>query len=150
MTATATQAAAIKKSLINILGAGDERKPLNDLFGDNQLLVAEDAFGDVRLVLFIDDMNIHDFNKSPCGRFQVDPQEAYGLSPEQVHCFKQLEKLMDKAVQNGLNTICLAIQDELGIEAGDYAGIHFSGGPELNKLREVVGNYLLAELRQVD
>lgn len=150
MTATTSQPSAIQQSLTDILGTGDELKTLNDLFGDNQLLVAEDAFGEVRLVLWIDDMNVHDFDKSPCGRFHVDPQEAYGVTPEQVRCFKQLEKLMDKAVQDGLNTICLTIQDTLGIDAGDYAGIHFSGGPELNKLREVVGNYLLAELRQVE
>lgn len=150
MTATAIQAAAIKKSLVDILGAGDQRKPLSDLFGDSQILVAEDAFGDVRLVLSIDDRHVYNFEKSPCGRFKVDPEEAYGVTPEQVSCFQQLEKLMYKAVQNGINAICLAIQDELGIDAGDYAGIHFSGGPELNKLRKVVGNYLVAELRQVD
>lgn len=84
---------------------------------------------------------------SECGRFEVDPVETYGLSRSDADQLVAFNKLVDTATQDALNAGCLAIQQALGIETGDVAGVHFSGPDEVRPVAQAMVDYLLTEYR---
>lgn len=91
------------------------------------------------------DMFIHDPFLSECGRFAVDPVEAYQVSLEDAQELVRLNKLIDSATQAALNAGCLAIQVALCIPTGDVAGAHFSASEQVRPIAQAMVNYLLAE-----
>lgn len=82
---------------------------------------------------------------SECGRFPADPTETYGLSADDAKQLAALNKLIQKAADNALNAGCLTIQEELGIESGDLAGLHFSGTDHVYPVAKAMADYLLSE-----
>lgn len=56
-----------------------------------------------------------------------------------------LNLILEKAVNLALDSGCKTIQDALGIEAGDYAGMFFSGDNK-DAIKTKLGGYLLDEI----
>lgn len=110
------------------------------------VLALGDNVGQPKLALAIDDYEIADPTISPCGRFNVDPRIAYGLTARQVRVLARLNVLLHQSVQAALDAGCLSIQQQVGIASGDAAGTHFSGGNALNDATRVLGEYLLEEI----
>jgi hypothetical protein len=94
----------------------------------------------------INDMFISAPTISSCSRFEVDPQVEYGLSPKEVEDLNALNMLLDTATQAALNHGCLAIQEALGIESGDVAGVHFSGAAQVAPVAQAMMDYIGSEL----
>ncbi|POR07987.1 hypothetical protein [Diaphorobacter sp. LR2014-1] len=119
-----------------------------DFFAPHPVVLAMPDYGDApKFALVIDDMQITDPTLSACGRFTVDPQEVYGLSPAQVDGLQSINKLLEDAVQDAINAGCFRIQNALGIATGDTAGVHFAFGPALNAITQIFGEYMLFEIK---
>lgn len=95
----------------------------------------------------INEVFIHDPFSSGCGRFQVDPTEAYGLTHEDATQLAALNKLLGTATQDALNEGCFTIQTALGIPSGDVAGVYFSGPDEVAPIARALLAYILMEYR---
>lgn len=132
-------------ALLLKLGTGEQRKTLDEYFG-YPVSVTEDFEGVYRVCLTIEGVVMPDVRSSDCGRFRVDPLAEYQLSPEQVQFFDDLQGLLDSAVEDAINAGCLAIQQRLGVDSGDLAGVIFSGEDAKNDFRRVFGQYILAEI----
>ncbi|MFY2658194.1 hypothetical protein ACOTC5_29795 [Achromobacter xylosoxidans] len=131
-------------ALLLKLGTGDQRKTLDEYFG-YPVSVTDDFEGVYRVCLTIEGVVMPDVRSSDCGRFRVDPQTEYNLTPEQVQLFDDLQGLLESAVEVAVNAGCLAIQQRLGVDSGDLAGVIFSGDDAKNDFRRAFGQYLLAE-----
>ena len=94
----------------------------------------------------VDDMFIFEPHESPCGRFVVDPAEAYGLSPEQAGTLVSLNNQIHEATQAAIDAGCLSIQEHLGIESGDQAGVIFSEDDIVNNIGLSMATYLAHEI----
>ncbi|MCC5610554.1 hypothetical protein LC612_28345 [Nostoc sp. CHAB 5834] len=70
-----------------------------------------------------------------------------GLSDEAASYLKKVNDLLDSSTTRALDELCLSVQEGLGVETGDYAGLYFSGSEKANPLREVIAEYLLSEIR---
>lgn len=93
----------------------------------------------------INGMFIYDPTVSDCGRFQVDPTEAYGLSAQDAKQLSMLNKLVADAADAAINAGCLHIQQQLGIATGDVAGQHFSGASSVAPIAQELMDYIEAE-----
>lgn len=89
---------------------------------------------------------IHDPQISSCGRFEVDPTQAYQLSGEQVAALAALNEAIETATENALNAGALALQEFLAIEDGGFAGMHFSGDEDRHVIRRIFADYAVAEI----
>lgn len=69
------------------------------------------------------------------------------LTPEQIEAVGKMNKTLDDATWEATSAGCLKIQNLLGIDAGDYAGVYFSGDEANEAVRQTMAKYLLAELR---
>lgn len=94
----------------------------------------------------INHMFIHDPYISECGRFDVDPQQVYGISKEDAQNLKNLNQLVEDATQAALNAGCMAIQTAMGVMSGDVAGVHFSGPEQTAPVALAMAEYMLSEL----
>lgn len=69
---------------------------------------------------------------------------------EQEMILLKLNKALDEAVQLALDAACLRIQTAIGVEHGDFAGMHFaSGGPQELCVRRSFAAYLIDEVEEV-
>lgn len=93
--------------------------------------------------------HIVDPTVSECGRFEVDPQETYGMSEADVAALKGLNNTLEDALQDALNAGCKTIQDALGVEQGDWAGLFFSGDERTKPLKYLLGQYMDSEIRRL-
>lgn len=73
----------------------------------------------------------------------VDPMEAWGLTQEQAQFIVDINKELDEAVEAAINEACYMLQNFVGIDAGDYAGVHFSGSARKNRIKEVFAEYIV-------
>lgn len=96
----------------------------------------------------VDGMFIHDPRRSDCGRFEVDPLDAYGISKEDAEQLAALNKMLDDATQAALNEGCYRVQTHLGIEAGDFAGVYFSGSQHVRSIAQALANYIFREIER--
>ena len=96
----------------------------------------------------VNDMFIHDPSLSECGRFSVDPSETYGITAEDAKELNRLNELLTAATEAALNAGCLHIQEALGIESGDLAGMHFPGTQASAPVARALMDYLMAEYNQ--
>lgn len=103
--------------------------------------------GTPKMGYVINDMFIHEPTVSECGRFEVDPQEAYGLSPGDVEALARLNQALVKAAERALNEGAREIQDALGVTTGDFAGMHFSDGAQQAAIRAILAQYMAAEIQ---
>lgn len=78
--------------------------------------------------------------------------QTASLPPSDAENLKAINKLLDSATQSALNAGCLEIQQALGIESGDVAGVFFSGPDEVSPIARALADYLEHEiaLAQVD
>lgn len=83
--------------------------------------------------------------KSSCGRFEVDPQEEYGLSPDNVKDLAAINKQVRQAAEDAVNAGCISLQDHLGVTDGGFAGVFFSGSG-MEELRIIFAQYAAAEV----
>lgn len=95
----------------------------------------------------VDDFFVFNPRLSTCGRFEVDPEQAYGLAPEAADQLIALNKLIDEATQAAINESCRVIQEALGISSGDSAGHHFSEDDHTLQFSRGVAAYLCHELK---
>lgn len=89
-------------------------------------------------------MQIFDPFLSECGRFLVSP-EYYGLTVEEANALSALNQKVEDATQDAINAGCLAIQQHLGVTAGDRAGNFFSS-ESTTQIEQIFLNYALAEI----
>lgn len=99
------------------------------------------VFGFYSRGMFISDPFVSD-----CSRFEVNPADAYGISLEDAEALVKLNKTLATAVEAAVNAGCKVLQDEMGIEAGDVAGIHFSNADNHIGIAQSLGTYFAAEL----
>ncbi|WP_371436219.1 hypothetical protein [Polaromonas sp.] len=90
-------------------------------------------------------MAIHDIRESSCGRFEGTP-EMYGVSQAQFDAFDALAAGIEKSAEKSLNAMALEVQSLFGVDSGDVAGVHFSGGSALQTIRKMLITYLVAEI----
>lgn len=105
------------------------------------------AIGFLHDGMFISDPTLCDSG----GRWSVDPQEAYGLTPEHVQYLRDLNDHLKAATESAINAGCLSIQQALGVTSGDTAGMHF--GTDAGKgIANTLADYLVVEatLQQQD
>ncbi len=121
--------------------------PIVEIFAPFEVVLADP--GDetpAKIGLVIDEMEITEPSLSECGRFEVDPFDAYGLEVHQVDALKTLNVLLVEAVHVSLDAACLRIQEQLGIATGDLAGLHFASGEALSQATRVLGDYVVEEI----
>lgn len=99
--------------------------------------------------IVVNDMHIFDPFQSECGRFEVDPVSAYGLTIEDAHALRELNKLVENATQAALSAGCRHVQETLGIPSGDVAGLFFDSGNEHHQVANAMAQYILEEYRQL-
>ncbi|AQH05744.1 hypothetical protein A9R05_42775 (plasmid) [Burkholderia sp. KK1] len=118
-----------------------EKKPLImpiSLVG--KILISKDKFGDVRAGLSIND-----------GVFftgQTTERSAYSLTQEEVDFVVDLNALIEEATQAALNAGCLTVQEAVGVDSGDLAGVFFSGSVNKEAIAHKFAEYILAELTE--
>lgn len=125
-----------------------EKKPLvmpKSLIG--RIEIATDAFGDIRAGLSINDFFIVDPTRSECGRSEVEPSE-YGLTQDEADFLADLNALIEQATAAALNAGCLTVQNTVGVDSGDLAGIFFSAAADKEAIANKFAQYILAELRE--
>lgn len=93
-------------------------------------------------------MFIYDPKLSECGRFEVDPVECYGLTPERQSHLEQLNERLEAATEDAINAGALSIQKALGVPTGDTAGVFFSEQQYRGLIAIALGLYMLQELKQ--
>lgn len=71
---------------------------------------------------------------------------AHGWSSPS-RAFESDEELLDAATHAALDEACRIVQAHLGVEAGDFAGLYFSGDHSI-EVKEVLRGYLVAERAQ--
>lgn len=113
----------------------------------HQLHKTEDAnTGDARIGFEFKGTTISDATVSECGRFPVLP-EYYGLSNDEAYFLYRLNTLLMEAAEVALNSGARYIQDYLGVESGDLAGLYFSGNQEfLVEFENRMAEYICAEV----
>jgi len=123
-------------------------KGVQDMFKFSHSLMASVDENDIPTIAFCVNetcMGIHDPSMSECGRFEVDPLKAYGLTQEDIAEFEKLKKLIDQATEDALNSGCYALQKGLGIETGDMAGIYFSDAMKYSNIKRDLIDYVVFE-----
>jgi uncharacterized protein YunC (DUF1805 family) len=96
----------------------------------------------------VDGMFIHEPTLSDCGRFDVDPLKTYGICAQDVQQLAALNKMLHDATQAALNEGCYRAQNFLGIEAGDFAGVYFSGSEHVRPIAEALADYIFREIER--
>lgn len=86
---------------------------------------------------------IHDPYLSSCGRFSVNPTEEYGISETDAELLKGINGALAEATEAALNAACKTIQDKLGVQTGDVAGMFFSD----DKYPHVLGGWIREYIR---
>lgn len=94
-----------------------------------------------------DGMFIHKPRLSSCGRFSVNPTEAYGISGAEADALVALNKVLDQATEDAINAGCLTLMNHLGVTDGGIAGVCFSGNSARAQVARPLARYLLTELR---
>lgn len=129
------------------LGNATAFTPIVELFAPFEVVLADTGDGTpAKIGLVIDEMEITEPGLSECGRFEVDPFEAYRLEAHQVNALKRLNVLLVEAVHVSLDAGCLRVQEQLGIATGDLAGLHFASGEALSQATRVLGDYVVEEI----
>ena len=109
---------------------------------------ASDGLGGSRWAVgFLDEPSgivISDTSQSSCGRFPANA-EGYGLTYENGEVLTLLNELVTKATEDAINALCLAVQQPLGIAAGNLAAQFFSGHILLDDIQRVTAEYICAE-----
>lgn len=121
--------------------AAPEKKPLFmpiSLVG--KVLISKDKFGDTRAGLSINDGVFFS------GR-TAEPS-AYGLTQEEADFVVDLNALIEEATEAALNAGCLAVQEAVGVDSGDLAGVFFSGSADKEAIAHKFAEYILAELTE--
>lgn len=68
---------------------------------------------------------------------------------EQAHALDRLNRSLDDAVYAALDAGCERIQHELGVTAGDLAGMHFcTGGEHERQVRSALAAYMIDEAQE--
>lgn len=91
-----------------------------------------------------EDFFIVDPYQSTCGRFDAKPAD-YGLTEEEGVFIAAINKAIEQATEDAINAGCLAVQTSLGVTAGDFAGVYFSGDAQRELVRSVFAIYALRE-----
>ena len=113
-----------------------------------KLLVTQHALTDMPVLAFTHQgVDIHDPSVSSCGRFEVDPTQAYGVTGADAKALLQLNRALEIATHAALNAGCKALQDIFGIDSGDVAGMHFSSADAVRPLAQALAEYLLFEVQ---
>lgn len=81
------------------------------------------------------------------GKTIIGVREGTVLSDEQLAKVVEMNATLDDATFNAVSAGCFDIQKMLGIDAGDYAGVYFSGDEANEAVRQTMVKYLFAELR---
>ena len=92
---------------------------------------------------------IVDPTESTCGRFNVEPMQAYGVAPHQVQALAVVNEVVHKAVDDALNAMAFEVQTLLGVTDGGFAAAYFSDDELERTMRESLAKYLIAELANV-
>jgi len=111
----------------------------------HDLMMTEDPMGTPQVAFGFESMAIYDASISDCGRFEANA-DHYGLTEDQHTAFQGIRMLLDDAVNDALDAGCIKLQMALGVEAGDVAGVFFSGDEDRNRLRLMLGNYFISEV----
>lgn len=109
--------------------------------------VSEDLEGDAQIgFLHVPSgTSINDVTESSCGRFP-GTAVTYGLSTEQFDGFQALRRVVDSAVEAGVNALALQVQACLSVNSGDLAGVYFADEDADRSMRAIAVGYLVAEL----
>lgn len=84
------------------------------------------------------------------GGEQIELAGRDPASSEQRAWLDRANAVLDDAVHKGLDSACWRIQEELGINAGDYAAVHFAtGGPQERQVRSALAGYLIEEVERL-
>jgi hypothetical protein len=107
----------------------------------------EDAnTGDARIGFEFKGTVVTDATMSECGRFSVQPA-YYNLSNDDAYFLNRVNRLVQEAADVALNSAARYIQDYLGVEHGDLAGLYFSGNQEfLIEFENRMAEYICAEV----
>ena len=96
-------------------------------------LTLTDMLGDRALKLFFDGAAIDLSGKEPA-------------TLEQAQALDRMNRALDDAVDSALDAGCLRIQQELGVTAGDLAGMYFcTGGAHERQVRSALASYMIDE-----
>jgi hypothetical protein len=81
-------------------------------------------------------------------RTKVDPTKAYFISGKDARALVALNEMLDAATQDAINSGCFIAQKHLGITAGDFAGMHFSGPEHVYAVTKTMADYILREIER--
>lgn len=95
-----------------------------------------------------DGMFIYDPFLSDCGRFQVDPVEAYGITRQEAEGLVTLNRALVQATEAAVDAACKSAQDAMGVESSDPARLYFSDEDAKRNFSKGVADYMQFELRQ--
>lgn len=112
------------------------------------LVLGTDATTDLPAFGFnINDFFIIDPTIAECGRCGVDPVETYGVSVEEAQALIDLNTALNEGGEAMLNEGCARAQLTLGIDAGDVAGMYFSGSDNRKPIYYSLALYMAHELQ---
>jgi uncharacterized protein YunC (DUF1805 family) len=93
---------------------------------------------------------IHEPSLSPCGRFEVNPETEYGITPEVAQEIQRINKMIDDAADAAIKAACFELQTKLGISSGDVAGQAFSENTLKIAIAGAMLSYMRTEARMAD
>jgi hypothetical protein len=113
------------------------------------LVIRDDAYSGLPVFGFIaGDRFIHNPYVGEDGQLKVDPTKAYFISGKDAKALVALNQMLDAATQEALNAGCFKAQTHLGIDAGDFAGVYFSGPEHVYAITQTMAQYILREIER--
>lgn len=116
-----------------------KRKKIEKVLGDARMEVTTSVHGEPILGIAING----EFITIPYNNVETERPTA-GLNSQQARLLKVAQQLADKTARDAINSSCLAVQAQFGIDSGDLAGVFYSGDMS-TMIHKIIAEYVAAE-----
>ena len=76
-------------------------------------------------------------------------EDCDDATPPQRELMNELNAVFHQAIEDALDAGCLALQNSIGVQSGDFASMFFCGGRSKDAVLEAFADYYLAELSEL-
>lgn len=98
------------------------------------------------VALLVNGVPVHFEGASAREQAQEEAWAAHGLSADEAKALRQVNALLEEATDAALNEGCWKLQTAMGVDAGDFAGVYFSGDERIKPLAKLLRDYAIAEI----
>lgn len=100
----------------------------------------------VALLVMVNGVPVHFHGTSASEQEQEEAWAPHGLSADEAKALRQVNALLEEATDAALNEGCWKLQTGMGVEAGDFAGVYFSGDERIKPLARLLRDYAISEI----